>query len=99
MSGQAISEIHADLSLKMTQSKTTRLVAEPLAASTTTVQAKKLPTNKREGSTIRNPAVGLKENDARETENPFLTLIGSGNRKYSTDQIMRMTRGDDRNQL
>ena len=29
------------------------------------------------------------------TKDPFLALIGSGNRKFSTDQIMRMTRGDD----
>ena len=32
------------------------------------------------------------------SKDPFLALIGSGNRKYSTDQIMRMTRGDDWNQ-
>ena len=31
----------------------------------------------------------------RSIKDPFLALIGSGNRKYSTDQIMRMTRGDD----
>ena len=67
-------------------------------ASATTAQAQKLPTKDLKGLAIRNPAVGLKGNDARETEDPFLTLIGSGNRKYSTDQIMRMTRGDDRNQ-
>ena len=30
----------------------------------------------------------------RSTKDPFLALIGSGNGKYSTDQIMRMTRGD-----
>ena len=30
----------------------------------------------------------------RSTKDPFLALIGSGNRKFSTDQIMRMTRGD-----
>ena len=34
----------------------------------------------------------------RATNDPFLALIGSGNRKYSTDQIMRMTRGADWNQ-
>ena len=33
----------------------------------------------------------------RATKDPLLVLIGSGNRKYSTDQIMRMTRGDDWN--
>lgn len=30
-------------------------------------------------------------------KNPFAAFIGSGNRKYSTDEIMRMTRGDDWN--
>ena len=34
----------------------------------------------------------------RATKDPFLALIGSGNCKYSTDQVMRMTRGDDWNQ-
>ena len=34
----------------------------------------------------------------RISKDPFLALIGSGNRKYSTDQIMRMTRGDNWNQ-
>ena len=29
--------------------------------------------------------------------NPFSALRGSGNRKFTTDQIMRMTRGDDWN--
>lgn len=29
---------------------------------------------------------------------PFLALIGSGNGKYTTDDIMRMSRGDDWNQ-
>jgi hypothetical protein len=28
---------------------------------------------------------------------PFLALIGSGNGKYTTDEIMRMSRGDDWN--
>ena len=30
--------------------------------------------------------------------NPFEALCGIGNRKYTTDEIMRMTRGDDWNQ-
>jgi hypothetical protein len=30
-------------------------------------------------------------------KDPFLALLGSGNRKYSTEQIMRMTRGSDWN--
>ncbi len=34
----------------------------------------------------------------RSLKNPFAAFIGSGNRKYTTDQIMRMTRGDDWNQ-
>ena len=34
----------------------------------------------------------------RANKDPFLALIGSGNRQYSTDQVMRMTRGDDWNQ-
>lgn len=29
--------------------------------------------------------------------NPFAAFRGTGNRKYTTDQIMRMTRGDDWN--
>ena len=61
-------------------------------------QVHKLPTRNWKGSAIRNPAVGLKGGDTRATEDPLLTLIGSGNRKYSTDQIMRMTRGADWNQ-
>ena len=28
---------------------------------------------------------------------PFLRLIGSGNRQLSTDEVMRLTRGDDWN--
>ena len=28
---------------------------------------------------------------------PLLAMVGSGNRKFSTDQIMRMTRGADWN--
>lgn len=31
-------------------------------------------------------------------DNPFSTLRGIGNRKLTTEQIMRMTRGDDWNQ-
>ena len=34
----------------------------------------------------------------RMTKDPFLALIGSGNRRYSTEKIMRMTRGSDWNQ-
>ena len=34
---------------------------------------------------------------SRATKDPLLALVGTGNRKYSTDQIMRMTRGADWN--
>ena len=34
----------------------------------------------------------------RATKDPLLALVGTGNRKYTTDQIMRMTRGEDWNQ-
>lgn len=30
-------------------------------------------------------------------ENPFQALRGTGNKKFTTDEIMRMTRGDDWN--
>lgn len=30
--------------------------------------------------------------------NPFTALRGTGNRKFTTEQVMRMTRGDDWNQ-
>lgn len=33
----------------------------------------------------------------RVKQDPLLALVGTGNRKYSTDQIMRMTRGADWN--
>lgn len=32
------------------------------------------------------------------TVNPFASLRGTGNRKFTTEQVMRMTRGDDWNQ-
>ena len=34
---------------------------------------------------------------ARAIKDPLLALVGTGNRKYSTDQIMRMARGADWN--
>ena len=94
----------------MAQFKATRSVAQPAAVRATTAQEKianalansssqakkqlaaqgqKLPTQNWKGSAIRYPAI----------KDPLLALTGSGNRKCSTDQIMRMTRGDDRNQL
>ena len=33
----------------------------------------------------------------RVAKDPLLALVGTGNRKYTTDQIMRMTRGEDWN--
>ena len=60
-------------------------------------QGQKLPTQNWAGSAIRNPAVGLKRGDKRASKDPFVALIGSGNRKYCTDQVIRMTRGDDWN--
>jgi Ribbon-helix-helix protein, copG family len=30
-------------------------------------------------------------------KNPFLTLVGTGNGRFSTEQVMRMTRGEDWN--
>jgi len=35
---------------------------------------------------------------AVKSDNPFAALRGIGNRKLTTEQIMRMTRGDDWNQ-
>jgi predicted DNA-binding protein len=44
------------------------------------------------------PGLAAASGTKRATKDLFLALLGSGNRKYSTDQIMRMTRGDDLNQ-
>jgi hypothetical protein len=30
-------------------------------------------------------------------KNPFLVLVGTGNGRFTTEQVMRMTRGDDWN--
>jgi hypothetical protein len=30
-------------------------------------------------------------------KNPFLALVGTGNGRFSTEQVMRMTRGEDWN--
>lgn len=38
-----------------------------------------------------------KPSRSASSKNPFEALRGTGNRKFSTDQIMRMTRGDDWN--
>jgi hypothetical protein len=34
---------------------------------------------------------------AMKKKNPFLALVGKGNGRFSTEQIMRMTRGEDWN--
>ena len=41
--------------------------------------------------------LSLKKKPLRKTAaaNPFAALRGTGNRKLTTEQIMRMTRGDD----
>ena len=44
------------------------------------------------------PGLAAASASQRTSKDPFLALIGSGNRKYTTDQIMRMTRGEDWNQ-
>jgi hypothetical protein len=43
--------------------------------------------------------LSLASQPARKTArtNPFASLRGTGNRKLTTEQIMRMTRGDDWN--
>ena len=44
----------------------------------------------RQGSTrVKKPSV---------KKNPFLALVGTGNGQFTTEQVMRMTRGDDWNQ-
>ena len=39
----------------------------------------------------------LREHLRQAKADPLLALIGSGNGKYSTDEIMRMSRGEDWN--
>ena len=36
-----------------------------------------------------------KRSSTTAAANPFAALLGTGNRKFTTEQIMRMTRGDD----
>lgn len=40
----------------------------------------------------------LSEEASQAEADPFLALIGSGNGRYSTEDIMRMSRGEDWNQ-
>jgi metal-responsive CopG/Arc/MetJ family transcriptional regulator len=40
----------------------------------------------------------LSEEAARAQSDPFLAMVGSGNGRFSTEDIMRMSRGDDWNQ-
>jgi hypothetical protein len=35
---------------------------------------------------------------AAPKKNPFAALVGTGNGQFTTEQVMRMTRGDDWNQ-
>jgi predicted DNA-binding protein len=42
--------------------------------------------------------IALRRHLSQVKDDPFLALIGSGNGKYTTDEIMRMTRGEDWNQ-
>lgn len=43
-------------------------------------------------------SLGAKPEREGKSANPFAALRGIGNRKLTTEQIMRMTRGDDWNQ-
>jgi hypothetical protein len=43
--------------------------------------------------------IALRKYFSETKQNPFLALVGSGNGKYTTEEIMRMSRGDDWNQL
>lgn len=40
----------------------------------------------------------LRQHLEQSAVNPFLAIIGSGNGKYSTNQIMCLSRGEDWNQ-
>ncbi len=41
--------------------------------------------------------IALRQHLQQAKTDPFLALIGSGNGKYTTDEIMRMSRGADWN--
>ena len=41
--------------------------------------------------------VGKTQSSSTHMKNPFAAFIGTGNGKHTTDEIMRMTRGDDWN--
>jgi hypothetical protein len=41
---------------------------------------------------------GAQPNLAAKSDNPFAALRGVGNREFTTEQLMCMTRGDDWNQ-
>jgi hypothetical protein len=38
------------------------------------------------------------EKNTNVKKNPFLAIVGIGNGQFTTEQVMRMTRGDDWNQ-
>lgn len=40
----------------------------------------------------------LSEDAAQAASDPFLAMVGSGNGRYTTEDIMRMSRGEDWNQ-
>lgn len=40
----------------------------------------------------------LSEEAARAESDPFLAMVGSGNGRFSTESIMRLSRGDDWNE-
>jgi hypothetical protein len=42
--------------------------------------------------------MALRKHLSQANDDPFLALIGSGNGKFTTDDIMKLSRGDDWNQ-
>ena len=43
-------------------------------------------------------ASAVKKPKSKKSDCPFEAMVGKGNRKITTDELMRMTRGDDWNQ-
>jgi hypothetical protein len=41
--------------------------------------------------------LATKVGDIKPKKNPFLALVGTGNGRFTTEQVMRMTRGEDWN--
>jgi hypothetical protein len=44
----------------------------------------------------KRPPIGIGTGTVKK-KNPFLALVGKGNGRFSTEQVMRMTRGEDWN--